>query len=989
MMGMVFFSALLEEEEQGTLRWMNFHFHKAFLEKLQLSKDIAKDSIPEDGLILSVMATLDDGEVIFKAVSSNTLSNTICEERPPPKNPDDTDWTPPCNTDTKMEDDGDQETRFNMEMSNCLVCPRPMDVKCENADGSSGVDGTCQLTPDGLYYSCNQGKACADKAVSTKCHRDVDECAEKRDDCPEGSACINTIGAFKCKCGKANPLMYRGQCKGVKQCTVKAPESNEEFLYNLKSFSGAASTYDLNCKYTILKICGDGPQAPAGTTVISVYDTSIRTGDQFKQEVYILLEDKSSGIAKVAIVTPEDLNNGRIKYDDKQKEVMETPDLSFDDYELNVKFELTQGSILVIRSVDNSFRVHISFPLTVKVDVVDQNMEKLCGICTEDPPEGQESLALSDQQMQEITINSDQAKMMSNTNKCQRRVPPRDTTVDLLTTPAATKAPTTVAPTPVPPKVVIISPPPQSSECQQEYQNFCKQLSSICAVSRYVRRSLLATCTHPYGVCAEEETVEDDYGFMCVCDTGFLLSQEKCVRPESCGCTMEDGSYRPPGSSWRTKDCSETITCEGAGKINKIPSPCGKNTQCVQLEGKGYQCQCQEGFYGNPLTEEGCTTGDETPDSICFDYVDEKSGKKTRKCSCKTGYVSDCKRCVDVDECSEGIHTCDLSSEKCINNPGSFKCECLDGFTSDGFKCKDNDPDKKCNDAQKECGRVWDEDRQNDKCSACVAYRQCLDKIMLEGICSGGPKYPDELNVEDAECVNKAVEPVFTSWTAFGDCRYNSGDCGLGSQVRSRKVVPFSDNRPVREVGDFETRESRVCFTKCPDMDPADCPCSCVCDGDFPVCGSVGPGKAKTFKSECALVLQGCADGFTTIKLYDGACSENDESIDSHICSSGPRHELMKYDQIKDGLRCVGEPVYIGTCQNMLCEGLSCNCCRALEFERIQVDVDCFSVETKVLKDKHIDDTSNRSASTGTAVTGRAVTGSAAAIQENDGCSKA
>ena len=49
------------------------------------------------------------------------------------------------------------------------MCPHPMDVRCETVKGSSGVNGRCQLRDDGLYYSCNEGEACADKAVSVKC----------------------------------------------------------------------------------------------------------------------------------------------------------------------------------------------------------------------------------------------------------------------------------------------------------------------------------------------------------------------------------------------------------------------------------------------------------------------------------------------------------------------------------------------------------------------------------------------------------------------------------------------------------------------------------------------------------------------------------------------------------------------------------------------------------------------------------------------------
>ena len=81
MFGLVMFSPLLEEGEQGDQSWMNFHFYNGFIDRIFLSEEIDKKSIPEDGMVLSVAATLIDGEVIFKGVPSTYKSNVVCEER--------------------------------------------------------------------------------------------------------------------------------------------------------------------------------------------------------------------------------------------------------------------------------------------------------------------------------------------------------------------------------------------------------------------------------------------------------------------------------------------------------------------------------------------------------------------------------------------------------------------------------------------------------------------------------------------------------------------------------------------------------------------------------------------------------------------------------------------------------------------------------------------------------------------------------------------
>ena len=42
---------------------------------------------------------------------------------------------------------------------------------------------------------------------------------------------------------------------------------------------------------------------------------------------------------------------------------------------------------------------------------------------------------------------------------------------------------------------------------------------------------------------------------------------------------------------------------------------------------------------------------------------------------------------LDVDECSEGVHTCD-SNAVCSNTNGGFECACLLGYEGDGLTCE-------------------------------------------------------------------------------------------------------------------------------------------------------------------------------------------------------------------------------------------------------------------------------------------------------------
>ena len=43
---------------------------------------------------------------------------------------------------------------------------------------------------------------------------------------------------------------------------------------------------------------------------------------------------------------------------------------------------------------------------------------------------------------------------------------------------------------------------------------------------------------------------------------------------------------------------------------------------------------------------------------------------------------------LDVDECFQGTHDCNLGKEYCLNEVGSFKCECKDGYDNPNGQCE-------------------------------------------------------------------------------------------------------------------------------------------------------------------------------------------------------------------------------------------------------------------------------------------------------------
>jgi len=42
---------------------------------------------------------------------------------------------------------------------------------------------------------------------------------------------------------------------------------------------------------------------------------------------------------------------------------------------------------------------------------------------------------------------------------------------------------------------------------------------------------------------------------------------------------------------------------------------------------------------------------------------------------------------LDIDECTDGTHKCDINGAVCINTLGSHNCTCKNGFVGDGRNC--------------------------------------------------------------------------------------------------------------------------------------------------------------------------------------------------------------------------------------------------------------------------------------------------------------
>jgi hypothetical protein len=181
-------------------------------------------------------------------------------------------------------------------------------------------------------------------------------------------------------------------------------------------------------------------------------------------------------------------------------------------------------------------------------------------------------------------------------------------------------------------------------------------------------------------------------GVFCKCIPGYTGDGFTCVElneciegihncHESATCTNTLGSFTCKctigyyGTGTFCKDINECVATFG------LIDNCNINAKCTNTNGS-FTCECNEGYVGNGVncdlltvttpkikTDEcSFTNGCDNGNCINIDGVN--------KCICNCGYYVNNTgthpyNCVDVNECSSGLHNCD---QACTNTIGSFQC---------------------------------------------------------------------------------------------------------------------------------------------------------------------------------------------------------------------------------------------------------------------------------------------------------------------------
>ncbi|XP_072740487.1 alpha-tectorin [Ciconia boyciana] len=164
----------------------------------------------------------------------------------------------------------------------------------------------------------------------------------------------------------------------------------------------------------------------------------------------------------------------------------------------------------------------------------------------------------------------------------------------------------------------------------------CPELShySVCASSCPATCSDLTAplaCSSP---CAEG----------CECNRGHVLSTDRCVPIQKCGCDV-DGRYYAIGESfWAVADCTVECECEDGGEARCF------NTTCPE----GEVCTIENGYRGcYPKRESLCLVGQnqvlQTFDGVAFPYPLEHSYTLLKTCPARPDFIE-----VDISQRKPG-----------------------------------------------------------------------------------------------------------------------------------------------------------------------------------------------------------------------------------------------------------------------------------------------------------------------------------------------
>ncbi|KAK6182886.1 hypothetical protein SNE40_010470 [Patella caerulea] len=575
----------------------------------------------------------------------------------------------------------------------CAFLPCPHSAVCANFPGSFNC--TCKA---GYYQTGPQ-----------QC-QDIDECAEKKDNCDPNARCTNTDGSFFCTCKRG----YRGAgtmgtCEPVGICACFGDPHCISFDNHWLHFMG-------DCQYVMSKDgCDGSPQT---------YGVWTRNWDMERRDI--------QGITWVKDVTVV-VNNTKILLGrNREIRVDGRTFIAYSDKGITVDDNGREVAVIT------TFGLEVYWDGGDEVEVIlpKQYRSKTCGLCGNYNGEIEDDWIVGDHCAKDKGNVTDNENLFGNSwvvseflevaAACQADCDAPPTNNTLCNEPLVNYYCDRVFNPEISPFKDCLAAMDESlvqnlryscvfdichvtqdvelgmcssaervvNECQKNINidvglwrkpGFCEISCSvnmeyrICGPRGEPDKQRQTTCmnvrlgTNPpnLGFCAEG----------CFCVPGYVLEGQKCILPTECGCVL-DGVYMAVGNTYVDPGCSKMQVCYENGNLTEQSLKCGALGECTLDEKTGiYGCHCKKGYLGD---------GFECSDDPCFNVTCGNNMQCVQGvCQCKMGYTGDCNNCDDIDECATKTDNCIHLGQKCSNYIGGYDCLCLDGYVRYGNYCSD------------------------------------------------------------------------------------------------------------------------------------------------------------------------------------------------------------------------------------------------------------------------------------------------------------
>ncbi|GAB1290326.1 Zonadhesin [Apodemus speciosus] len=295
---------------------------------------------------------------------------------------------------------------------------------------------------------------------------------------------------------------------------------------------------------------------------------------------------------------------------------------------------------------------------------------------------------------------------------------------------------------------------PSGTECQdiEDGNSNCVEITVQCPAHSHYSKCLpscLPSCSDPDGLCkGSNPKAPSTCKEGCICETGYVLSNDKCVLSSDCGCKDAQGVFIPEGKTWVSRGCTKNCTCKGGiVQCHDLRCPTGShckdnkdgNSSCVS-----YALKCPtDSIYTDCLPS--CLPSCSDPEGLCGGSSPEAPSTCREGCVCPSGYVLHKNKCVlrVHCDCKDFRGSPVQNGQTWISSGCSKICACKGGFLQcQSYKCPSGTQCKEHEDGSSNCVS------NTQQCPANSLYTHCLPSCLPscsnpDGRCEGtSPKAP-------------------------------------------------------------------------------------------------------------------------------------------------------------------------------------------------------------------------------------------------------